>query len=67
MPLSRRAAPKGAVLCTVKFIIRDRQTGTVIEEADTFGDAKRKVTEYEDEDRKNGEYTDDYYEVVTEE
>ena len=46
------------------FIIRDKESGYVIEEADTYQEALEIVEKYENEDKKNGDYTPDYYEIV---
>lgn len=46
------------------FIIRDREAGNVIEEVSTFQEALEIVEIYENEDKKNGTYTLDFYEIV---
>ena len=47
------------------FIIRDRETGTRIEAVETYGEALETIEEYEEEDRKDGNYIEDYYEIVS--
>lgn len=42
----------------------DRETGTFIDEFYYLEDAKKAILEYEDEDRRNGEYTPDFYDIV---
>lgn len=49
------------------YIIRDRETGTEIEEAKTYGEAFTIVMQYENEDKKNGNYTENFYEVIEKE
>ena len=45
------------------FVTRDREAGNVIDEFADLDDAKDAVASYEDEDRKNGDYTVNFYEV----
>jgi hypothetical protein len=45
------------------FSIRNRETGTVIEEADTLTEALKVISKYENEDKANGTYEDGFYEV----
>ena len=47
------------------FIIRDRETGARIEAVETYGEALETIEEYEEEDRKDGNYIEDYYEIVS--
>ena len=49
----------------IMYIIRDRETGTEIEEAKTYSEAFQIVMQYESEDKKNGDYTEDFYEIIT--
>ena len=46
------------------FIIRETEAGNVIEEVSTYPEALEIVKNYEDEDKKNGDYTQDFYEIV---
>lgn len=46
-----------------QFLIRNRETGTVIEEADTLTEALKVISKYEAEDKANGTYEDGFYEV----
>jgi len=47
------------------YQIRDKETGNAImEEYATEEEAEKKVREYEEEDKKNNEYTPDFYEIV---
>lgn len=47
----------------MKWTIRDRETGTVIDEFDSFDMALDKLEEFEEEDRNEGNYTPDFYEI----
>ena len=47
------------------FIVRDRETGTRIEAVETYGEAVELLKEYEREDRKEDNYTEDFYEIVS--
>ena len=46
------------------FIIRDREAGNYIEAVETYEEALERVEEYEEEDKKDGNYTEDFYEIV---
>lgn len=46
-----------------KFIIRDRETGTCIEEVETLDDAKKLLKKYEEEDKQDGIYEENFYEI----
>lgn len=50
-----------------KFIIRDKETGTEIDIFNTIEEAKAELESYEQEDKKDGIYTEDFYEIVEEE
>lgn len=45
------------------FIIQDRETGNVIESNLTFEEAVKKVSEFENSDKKEGIYVPDFYEI----
>jgi hypothetical protein len=47
-----------------KFIIQDRETGTFIDEFNTFDLALKALQEYENEDKQEGVYAPDFYEIV---
>ena len=47
-----------------KYIIRDRETGTEIDEFDTYEEAKNELIRYEEIDKNDGNYTIDFYEIV---
>lgn len=46
------------------FIIRDKEAGNIIEEVDTYQEALEIVEKYKNEDKNNGDYTQDFYEIV---
>jgi len=50
-----------------KYQVRISETGCVMETFDTFSEAKEVLLDYEGEDRRNGEYEKDYYEVYNSE
>lgn len=49
---------------TTTYIIRDKETGTEIEEVTTLAEAEQIVAEYEETDRAEGTYTPEFYEIV---
>ena len=44
----------------------DRETGTVIEECNSVQDALARIASYEEQDRSDGSYEEDFYDVVDE-
>lgn len=49
------------------YIIRDREAGNIISKHKTWTEAMETLEEYENEDRKDNCYTEDFYEIVDEE
>lgn len=47
-----------------KYLIRDRETGTDIEECETEEEAKKVLAYYEEEDKAYGIYAEDFYKIV---
>jgi len=47
-----------------KYVIRDREAGNVIDEYNTLQEAEQVLAQFEEEDKKNGVYTPDFYEIV---
>ena len=45
------------------YLIRNRETGTEIEQADSYSEAIGIIEKYEAEDKANGTYVDGFYEV----
>lgn len=50
----------------MKFYTADRETGTFIEEFDTYQEAVNEIKKYEQEDKQNGEYEEGFYSIVDE-
>ena len=48
----------------MKYIIQDREAGNYIDERKTLEEAKKLLEQFENEDKANGEYTPDFYEIV---
>jgi len=46
------------------YIIRDKEAGNIIDKFDTYEEAVKELTKYEAEDKANGTYTDDFYEII---
>lgn len=44
----------------------DRETGTFIEECNSVQDALARITSYEEQDKLDGSYEEDFYDVVDE-
>lgn len=51
----------------MKFTIRDRETGTEIEDAATLEEAEKIIEKYETEDKNDGTYTPNFYEIYNNE
>lgn len=47
----------------MKIVIRDREAGNVITEFDTVEEAKKELEKYEAQDKKDGSYTEGFYEI----
>lgn len=47
------------------YIIRVRETGTEIDEFGTYGEAEDELMRYEEIDKISGDYTVDFYEIVS--
>lgn len=48
----------------MKYIIRDREAGNVIDKFATQEEAELALQEYEEEDKRDGTYEPDFYEIV---
>lgn len=44
----------------------DKEAGNKIEAFDTIEEAKKAIIDYEEEDRNDGTYTPDFYDIVDE-
>lgn len=51
----------------MKYIIRDREAGNVIAKFVTYEEAIMELNKYEEEDRRDGTYEPDFYEIIEEE
>lgn len=47
------------------YVIRDREAGNEIDEFETMEEAFEELARYEEIDKMNGDYTPDFYEIVT--
>ena len=47
----------------MNIVIRDREAGNVITKFDTVEEAKKQLEKYEEQDKKDGTYTEDFYEI----
>lgn len=50
-----------------KIYTADRETGTFIEECKSIEEARELIAQYEEQDRINDVYSDDFYAIVDEE
>ena len=50
----------------MKFYTADREAGNKIEPFNTIEEAKKAILKYEEQDKKDGVYTPDFYDVVDE-
>lgn len=50
----------------MKMYVADRETGTFIEEVKSVEEGKKVIAEYEENDRKEGTYTENFYGIVDE-
>lgn len=50
-----------------KYIIRDREAGNEIDNFDTYEEAVEELIRYEEEDKAEGTYEEDFYEIVEKE
>lgn len=50
----------------MRFYTANRETGTFIDEFDTYEEAKKAIEEYEEQDKTDGIYEADFYEVEDE-
>lgn len=48
------------------YLIRDYEAGNIIESCDTLEEAQAIVQQYEMQDKADGTFTEDFYEIVVE-
>ena len=46
------------------YVVRDREAGNVITQFETMGEAQKELEKYEEQDKKDGTYTEDFYEIA---
>lgn len=46
------------------YVTRDREAGNIIDEFDSIEAAEAAIEQYEEEDRRDGTYTADFYEAA---
>ena len=46
------------------YVVRDREAGNVITQFETMEDAQKELEKYEEQDKKDGTYTEDFYEIA---
>lgn len=46
------------------YIIRDREAGNMVDYFDTLEEAQTALAEYEEQDKKDGIYEEDFYEIA---
>lgn len=49
-----------------KYFTADREAGNIIDEFNSIEEAKKAILAYEEEDREDGTYSEDFYDVVDE-
>ncbi len=45
------------------YVIRDREAGNIIDKFSTYEEAQQALNQYEKEDKEDGIYTPDFYEI----
>ena len=48
----------------MNIVIRDREAGNVIEHFNTVEEAQKEIERYEEQDKKYGTYSEDFYEIA---
>lgn len=46
------------------YVVRDREAGNVITQFETMEEAQKELEKYEEQDKKDGTYTEDFYEIA---
>ena len=49
-----------------KFYVGCKESGDIIEEARSFKDAEEIIKKYEQEDKDNNNFSENYYEIINE-
>ena len=45
------------------YVVRDREAGNVITQFETMEEAQKELEKYEEQDKKDGVYVEDFYEI----
>ena len=48
----------------MEYTIREREAGNIIDKFDTLEEAKKALVNYEEQDKVDGTYTEDFYEIA---
>ena len=46
------------------YVVRDREAGNIITQFETMEEAQKELEKYEEQDKKDGTYTEDFYEIA---
>ena len=46
------------------YVVRDREAGNVITQFETMEEAQKELEKYEEQDKKDGTYLEDFYEIA---
>ena len=46
------------------YVVRDREAGNVITQFEKMEEAQKEIERYEEQDKKDGTYTEDFYEIA---
>ena len=46
------------------YVVRDREAGNVITQFETMEEAQKELERYEEQDKKEGTYSEDFYEIA---
>ena len=46
------------------YVVRDREAGNVITQFETMKEAQKEIERYEAQDKKDGVYVEDFYEIA---
>ena len=46
------------------YVVRDREAGNVITQFKTMEEAQKELEKYEEQDKKDGTYSEDFYEIA---
>lgn len=60
----RREIERSKYMAQYKYTIRDREAGNIIASFETLEEAQEELKTYEEQDKKEGTYTEDFYEIV---